>query len=265
MALGLGTAATVVVSTLEQLVRLVLQQRVLPIAGETLAVATGVLVVCLVRGLDRSALWVLLIHALYLAATFGAALITYAYLGRRGVGDPLAQLGPSFGSLLVGAGAAAVVGTLAHAALPAAPRGGARLLLRAVGVAILAGTVVHLVWPTSFFIAISGATRPDDLRSVLLGLPDLLIGPVAGGIYAAQRGAGYIPLLAVGALLAVPSALAQIVLTRGQLATDPGLRGAFAVLFLLLTLRVVAWPLAAAFAHGFLTPRPAAPTVPSDI
>lgn len=261
-ALGIGTAATVVVSTGEQIVRLVAQQRVPALAGETLAAAVAVLVVCLARGLDRSVLAVVVVHALSLAGTFGAALITYAYLGRRAVGDPLAQLGPAYGSLIVGAAVAAAVGTLGRAALPPSPRAdGTPLLPRAVGVAIVAGVVVHLVWPTPLFAAVSGATRPDDVRAVLISLPDLLVGSIAGGVYAAQRGAGYVALLAVGALLAVPSLVAQLALARVQGASDPSVRAAYAVLFLLLAVRIAAWPLAAAFVHGFLTPPESATSV----
>lgn len=264
LALGAGAVVSVAASIAEQLLRIALQQRAAPISVDALAVATGVLVVCLVRGLDRAALWVLLVHAVHLAATFFIALLVYVYLGRRAVGDPLAQLGPSFSGLLAGGGLGATLGYVAHAALPAGRAVHAPLLLRAVGVAVLAGTTVHVVWPSAFFIAASGAVRPDDVRSLALSVPTLFAGAVAGGIYAARRGAGYIALLLVGAFLAVPSLLAQAVLMPAQIARDPSLRASFAVLLLLSGLRIAAWPLAAAFARGFLTPPADAPSVPRD-
>jgi hypothetical protein len=254
VALGAGAATSVAVSIVEQIARIVLQQRPAPIAGDALAVAAGVLVVCSVRGLDRAALWIVLVHAAHLGATFFTALLVYVYLGRRAVGDPLAQLGPTFGAVLVAAAVGATIGAVARAALPAGRASHAPVLLRAIGVAVLAGTIVHVFWPSAFFSAVFGAGRPDDIRSVTISLPDLLAGPIAAGIYAAQRGAGYVGLLVVGVVLALPSAIAQAALMRGQVASDPGLRGTFAVLFMLLGLRIAAWPLAAAFTHGFLTP-----------
>ncbi|MBI2323356.1 MAG: hypothetical protein HYU87_00100 [Chloroflexi bacterium] len=253
-ALGVGAAASVAVSVLQQIARIVLQQRQAPSAGDAVAVAAGVLVVCVVRGLDRAALWIVLVHAVHLAATFFVALLVYVYVGPRAVGDPLANVGPSFGALTVAAALGAAIGTVGRAALPAGRADHAPVLLRAVGVAVVAGTVVHALWPTALLVTAFGGGRPDDVRAVLVSLPDLLAGPITGGIYAARRGAGYVELLVVGALLALPSAIAQIVLARSQLALDPGLRGTFAVLFMLLGVRVAAWPLAAAFAQGFLTP-----------
>lgn len=264
-ALGAGALATVAYSTLEQLARLVLQQRGGPFAGDTLAVAAGVLVICLVRGLDRSALWVVLVHAVHLGATFFVALLTYVYLGRRAVGDPLAQLGPAFTALFVGAAVAAAAGVLVRGAIPASPADRpASPIARAIGLAILAGTVVHVLWPSGFFLAVAGATRADDARTVLISLPDLLVGSIAGGIYAARRGVGYLVLLAIGAILSLPSLLAQVLLLPSQAAADPTLRRAFAVVFLLLAVRIAAWPLARAYVEGFLTPDGPAPTVPND-
>ena len=260
-ALGAGAATSVAVSVIQQIARTVLQQRQAPSAGDAVAVAAGVLVVCVVRGLDRAALWVVLAHAVHLAATFFIALLVYMYLGPRAVGDPLANAGSSFGALLVAAAGGAAVGTLARAALPAGRSDRAPVLLRAIGVAVVAGTVVHALWPTALLTTAFGGGRPDDARAVLVSLPDLLAGPIAGGIYAARRGAGYLELLLVGILLALPSAIAQILLARTQVALEPGLRGTFAVLFMLLAIRVAAWPLAAAFAQGFLTPPASTPTV----
>ena len=260
-ALGAGAAASVTIAVIQQLARLVLQQRQTPSAGDALAVATGVLVACLVRGLDRSALWVVLVHAVHLVATFFTALLVYMYMGPRASGDPLANAGQSFGALLVGAALGAAIGMIARAAIPTGRAHDAPLLLRAIGVAVLAGTIAHVLWPTALLTTAIGGGRPDDVRAVAISLPDLLAGPVAGGIYAAQRGARYAELLVVGILLALPSAIAQLVLARAQLALDPGLRGTFAVLFMLLGMRIAAWPLAAAFAQGFLTPPPSAPTV----
>lgn len=263
-ALGAGAAASVAVSVIQQIGRTVLQQRQSPSAGDAVAVAAGVFVVCLVRGLDRAALWVVLVHAVHLAATFFMALLVYMYMGPRATGDPLANAGSSFGALLVAAASGAAIGTLARGALPPGTTDRAPVLLRAIGVAVVAGTVVHALWPTPLLTTAAGGGRPDDARAVLLSLPDLLAGPIAGGIYAAQRGAGYVALLAVGVLLALPSAIAQLLLARTQIALDPGLRGTFAVLFMLLAIRVAAWPLAAAFAQGFLTPPPTASTVQED-
>ncbi len=254
VALGAGAATSVAVSIVEQIARIVLQQRPGPIAGDATAVAVGVLVVCLVRGLDRAALWVPLVHAVHLAATFFIALLVYVYLGRRAVGDPLAQLGPTFTAVLIAAAAGAAIGTIARTAIPRGEAEHAPLLLRAIGVAVVVGTIVHVFWPSSFFIAVAGSGRPDDVRSVALSLPDLFAGAIAGGIYAARRGAGYVGLLVLGAFLAIPSLIAQAALMPSQVARDPTLRGSFAVLFLLLALRIAAWPLAAAFTHGFLTP-----------
>lgn len=261
-ALGCGAAVSVVLSMIEQILRILLQQRPGPIAGDAIAVAAGVLVVCLVRGLDRAALWVPFVHGVHLAATFFIALLVYMYVGRRAVGDPLAQLGPTFTSVLVAAAIGAALGTIARTTLPPGRAEHAPLLVRAIGVAVVVGTVVHVVWPSQLFIAILGSGRADDVRNIALSLPDLLAGAIAGGIYAAQRGAGYVGLLAVGAFLAAPSLIAQAAIMPSQVARDPTLRGSFAVLLLLIGIRVAAWPLAAAFVQGFLTPSEVGSTLP---
>lgn len=259
--LGVGALASVAASVIQQTAGLLLQQRAAPISGDAMAVMAGVLVVCLVRGLDRTALWIPVVHGVHLAATFFIALLVYVYLGRRAVGDPLAQLGPAFSAVIAGAALGAVIGTIARSALPHGKADHAPLLVRAIGVAVVAGTVVHVFWPSAVFAAVVGG-RADDIRTAAVSLPDLLAGPIAGGIYAAQRGAGYVGLLAVGLILALPSALALPIAARGQ--TDPSLRGTFAVLFMLLGLRIATWPLAAAFVHGFLTPSASAPSVEGD-
>lgn len=251
-ALGGGAAASVAVATVEQVARLAAQQRPVPVSGDAVAVAVGVLVVCLVRGLDRSALWVPLVHAVHLGATFFTALLVYVYLGRRATGDPLAQLVPTFTALALAAATGGALGVLARAALPAGRAAEPSLLLRAIGVAVIAGTVVHALWPSSLFIAVAGGGRPDDIRTVLLSVPDLFAGAIAGGVYAARRGAGYLGLLAAGAFLAVPTLIAQVALVPAQLARDPTARGSVAVIFMLVALRIAAWPLAAAFVHGFM-------------
>lgn len=253
-ALGSGAAASVAIAAVEQAARLASQQRPVPVSGDAVAVAAGVLVVCLVRGLDRSALWVPLVHAVHLGATFFTALLVYVYLGRRATGDPLAQLVPTFTALALAAATGGALGVIARAALPAGRAREPSLLVRAIGVAVIAGTVVHVIWPSSLFIAVAGAGRPDDVRTVLLSVPDLFAGAIAGGVYAARRGAGYLALLAVGAFLAVPTLIAQVALVPAQLARDPTARGSVAVIFMLVALRIAVWPLTAAFVHGFLGP-----------
>lgn len=253
-ALGSGAAVSVAIAAVEQAARLAAQQRPVPVSGDAVAVAAGVLVVCLVRGLDRSALWVPLVHAVHLGATFFIALLVYVYLGRRATGDPLAQLVPTFTALALAAATGGALGVIARGALPAGRAREPSLLVRAIGVAVIAGTVVHALWPSSLFIAVAGAGRPDDVRTVLLSVPDLFAGAIAGGVYAARRGAGYLALLAAGAFLAVPTLIAQVALVPAQLARDPTARGSVAVIFMLVALRIAAWPLAAAFVHGFMGP-----------
>ncbi|MEK6620683.1 MAG: hypothetical protein AABZ26_06905, partial [Chloroflexota bacterium] len=122
-------------------------------------------------------------------------------------------------------------------------------------------------WPTQFFLAAIASGRPADLRDVAVQLPGLLVGPVAAGIYAARNGAGYLSILGIGVALAVPSTVAQLALTRAAVATRPDdelLRASIVVGWFLLGLRVAAWPLAAAFAHGFLTPAEPSPTLHAD-
>lgn len=261
-ALGAGAAVTVAVSTAEQLLRVGLTVRPPAIAGDALAAGVGVAIAVLVRGTDRAAGWVVVVRALSLAGTFTAATLAYAYVGRTGQRDPLAQLVPAFVSLLLGGGGGFVAGTIASALLPRAPRAQrASVLLRSVGAAILAGAIGHLIWPTSFFLAATGATRGDDPRVVLFQLPDLLVGPIAGGIYGARHGAGYLPLMGLGIVLDVPAFVATIGLARAAAA---GLEQPIAVAVLLLALRVAAWPLAAAFANGFLTLPAPPPSVTED-
>lgn len=263
--LGAGAAASVAIAAIDQGARLLTQQRPVPVSGDAVAVTVGVLLVCLARGIDRAALWIPLVHALHLAATFFTALLVYVYLGRRASGDPLAQLVPTFAAVIVAAALGAALAVVARAVVPPGRASDPPLLVRAIGVAVIAGTVVHVLWPSSLFIAVAGAGRPDDLRTVLLSVPDLFAGAVAGGVYAARRGAGYLGLLLVGALLAVPTLIAQLAIMPAQVARDPAMRGSFAVLFMLIALRVAAWPLAAAFVHGFLTAPEAEPTVRRDI
>lgn len=260
LALGSGAIASVAVVTFEQGMRVLLQQRPVPVAGDAIAVAAGVLVFCLVRGLDRRALWIPLVHGVHLAATFFIALLVYVYLGRRGTGDPLAQVVPTFTAIAVAAALGAALGTVGRAALQEGRAAAGPLLVRAVGVAVIVGTVVHALWPSPLLIAVAGAGRPDDIRTVLLSLPDLFAGAIAGGIYAGRRGAGYVGLLLGGAFLAIPALIAQLALMPAQVARDPTARGSFAVLFMLVALRVAAWPLAAAFVHGFMD----APRRPPD-
>lgn len=264
-ALGMGALVSVALASIDQGARLVTQQRPVPVSGDAVAVAVGVLVVCLARGLDRSALWIPVAHAVHLAATFFTALLVYVYLGRRASGDPLAQLVPTFTALIVAAALGAALAVVARAVAPAGRSSTPPLLVRAVGVAVITGTVVHALWPSSLFIAVAGAGRPDDIRTVVLSLPDLLAGAIAGGIYAARRGAGYLGLILVGALLAIPTLIAQLAIMPAQVARDPAVRGSFAVLFMLIALRIAAWPLAAAFAQGFLTPPETEPSVRQDI
>lgn len=266
-ALGVATAVTVAVAAGEQLVRLTLQQRPPALSGEALAAAVGVAVTTFARGAERSSIWVVAVRAAALAGTFASAALTYAYVGRSALRDPLAQAGPAFASLLLGAAAGLAAGVVLAAVVPAAPRARATSrVVRAIGVAIVAGTIVHLFWPTTFFLAVAGIRTPDDLRIAAIELPELLVGPIAAGVYAARRGVGYGTLLAVGALLAVPSALAELSILRGAAeANDPSLRRALGMGVALLVARVAAWPLAAAFVQAFLTPPAGAPSVEADI
>jgi len=263
-ALGVATAVTVAVATGEQLLRVALEQRPPALAGEALAAAVGVAVTTLARGVDRASIWVVAVRAAALAGTFASAALTYAYVGRSALRDPLGQAGPAFASLLLGAAAGLAAGIVLATLVPAAPRArSTSAAVRAIGVAIVAGAIVHLFWPTSFFLAVAGIRTPDDLRIAAIELPELLAGPIAAGVYAARRGVGYGALLAVGVLLAVPSALAEVSILRGAAeANDPSLRRALALGIALLVARIAAWPLAAAFVHGFLTPPSGAPTVP---
>lgn len=258
--LGAGALASVAISIVEQVLRLVLRERPVPVSGEAVAVAVGVLAFCLVRGLDRGALWIPITHAVALAATFFIALLVYVYLGRRATGDPLANLVPAFTAVAVATALGAALGTVARTAVPIGTAAHAPILVRAVGVAVIAGAVVHVVWPSSFFIAVAGAGRIDDVRTVVLSLPDLFAGAIAGGIYAARRDAGYVGLVLVGAFLILPSVIAQAIVAPSQIANDPSLRRAYAVVVLLDGLRIAAWPLAAAFVHGFMSP----PSEPPD-
>jgi hypothetical protein len=264
-ALGAGTLASVAVSSAEQLLRL-LAQRPPQLAGEPLAAAVGLALAVASRGLDRTAIWVVAVRALLVAGTFVALALTYALVQDSRLRDPLAPAGPAFVALLVGAAAGLAIGILARSALPPAPRASEpHLLVRAVGVAIVATATVHFLWPAALVVAASGATRADDLRAVLPQLPEMLAGPIAGGVYAARRGAGYVEVLVLGAILALPIALAIVggASDRSVLGGQ-ALRGSLGVGLFLVGLRVVAWPLAAAFVHGFLTPPQDSRTVSED-
>ena len=133
-------------------------------------------------------------------------------------------------------------------------------LVRAAGIAYVAGTIVALVWPAPFLAQQFGDA---DLVTALLSLPLILAGPLVGGIYAWRAGVDYRSIALLGAYLALPIIVTLIAGTVSGVGVlgDPRfdsvagqLRGTIVLSWFLVALRLAGWPLGAVFAQGFLAP-----------
>jgi hypothetical protein len=138
-------------------------------------------------------------------------------------------------------------------------------LVRAAGIAYVAGTIVALVWPAPFLAQQFGDA---DLVTALLSLPLILAGPLVGGIYASRAGVDYRSIALLGAYLALPIIVTLIAGTVSGVGVlgDPRfdsvagqLRGTIVLSWFLVALRLAGWPLGAVFAQGFLAPETTTP------
>ncbi len=174
-------------------------------------------------------------------------------------------LGTLAGALVLGAGLGAILRTLLPAE-PRAPR--ASPIVRAAGAAFIAGTIANLIWPAQPIASL--ISRTNYLAIALVALPLIIAGPLVGGAYAARRGAALSGIALLALYLTLPPLISTFLRTPVDLNRlgDPRfvaiagqIRTTVAVDWLLVLVRFAAWPLAAAFVLGFLTPPRPAPTL----
>jgi hypothetical protein len=263
-AIGAGVLTNVAVAIVGRLLRLG-NVRFDP-SGESLVV--GVAAAVIVASLGLTARRELVRLALLGLAVHGALVINrflgVAFSGRApGDGSidafqftpiALALLG---GGLVIGIAAGLIFRGLALRLPPWRPP---ERLVRAAGIAYVAGTIVALVWPAPFLAQQFGDT---DLVTALLSLPLILAGPLVGGIYASRAGADYRSIGLLGAYLTLPIMVTLIAGTVSGVGAlgDPRfdsvagqLRGTIVLSWFLVALRLAGWPLGAVFAQGFLAP-----------
>jgi hypothetical protein len=272
-AIGMGVLANVAVAIIGRLLRLA-NVRFDP-SGESLVifVATAVIVASFGlttrRELVRVALLGLAVHAALLINR----VLGVAFNGRTPVDGSINafQFTPLALVLLLGGFVLGIaVGLIFRGFRPRLPpwRPPERLV-RAAGLAYVAGAIVGLIWPAPFLAQMFGDT---DLVTAVLSLPLILAGPLVGGAYASRAGADYRRIALLGAYMTFPVIITLVAGTVSGVGAlgDPRfdsvagqLRGTIVLSWFLVALRLAGWPLGAAFAQGFLSPAPPTRTEPA--
>lgn len=264
-ALGAGTLAYVALALVGLLLRLVGFR--LDLTSESVIVGVAAAVLFVARGADarrelpRLALLGLAAHAALVISRF----LGIAFLGRASDGSVDAFLFTPRAVLLLAIGVVLgiAVGLIAREMQLKLPWRPPERLVRAAGFAFVAGTLVSIVWPGPFVGQLFGDTT---VATAVVLLPWLLAGPVAGGAYAARTGVDYRGIVLLGAYVTLPFFISLVLGTiadvgrLGDPRFDPiagQIRGAIAVSWFLVAVRLAGWPLGAAFAQGFLSPEPA--------
>jgi hypothetical protein len=262
-ALGVGTLAYVAVALLGLLLRLASVR--LDLTSESVIVGVAAAALVAARGADarrdlsRLAVVGLAAHAALVISRF----LGIAFLGRASDGsvDAFLFTPRAVAVLLIGLALGIAVGLIVRGfvrfRLPWQPP---ERLMRAAGFAFVAGTVASIVWPAPFVGQLLGDTT---VVTALVLLPWLLAGPVAGGVHAARAGVDYRGVVLLGAYITLPFLVALVLGTIADVGrlNDPRfdpiagqIRGAIAVSWFLVAVRLAGWPLGAAFAQGFLAP-----------
>lgn len=271
-ALGVATVAVVGLATLEQLILRLTPLRLPPLAAEPLIAGIAIALLYAMHG-TRAALpaaGAAAVAAASILGTYGDLALTFAVLGRTPVlRDPAAQIGAGIFAIALFVVAGAVAGLLVQRWLPDPRPVEAHVLVRAIGVALVVGAAVRLVWPNQFVAAALFPEQRFDARVALVQLPHVLAGPIAGGVYAAFRRARYIGVTVVGLALSAPAMLLQLGFTLA--AADqrvapliPDLRAQAALGWFLIALRIASWPMSMAFVHAFLTRPEGSSTLPAN-
>lgn len=262
-AVGAGTAISVVFAVAFRILR-ALGLRT-DIGGDpvALAVATTIVVASLGMASRRRVIQIALLGLAGPTAVVLSRLLGVAFTGRAPL-DPVSTDAFLFtpralvvlaAALIVGATAGVIVRAYGASVPWRAPE----RLLRAAGVAFITGAIASVVWPAPFFALLLGE---GDLATTLVSLPLVLAGPIAGGIYAMRHGVSYRDLALLATYLALPSLVTLLSGTAAEMGRlrDPRfdsvagqIRATIALAWLLVLLRIAAWPFGAVFAQGFLS------------
>ena len=275
-ALGVGTLAYVALALVGLLLRLANVRLDVTSESVIVGVAAAVLVAALGAAdarsqLGRLALLGLAAHAaLVISRFFGIAFLGHASDGSVDAflftPRALAQLATG---LVLGVAAGLIVRGFQLRPPWQLPWRPSDQLVRAAGFAFVIGIIASVVWPAPFVGQLLGSTT---VANAVVLLPWLLAGPVAGGAYAARAGVDYRGIVLLGAYVTLPFFVSLVLGTIADVGrlSDPRfdpiagqMRGAIAVSWFLVAVRLAGWPLGAAFAQGFLTPEPEARREPA--
>jgi hypothetical protein len=272
-AIGVGALVNVAVAIVGRLLRFA-NVRFDP-SGESLVIGVAAAVIVASVGLAarrelvRLALLGLAVHAALLINR----VLGVAFNGRTpGDGSINAfQFTPLALALLIGAFVLGIAaGLILRGFRPTLPtwRPPERLVC-AAGIAYVVGAIVGLVWPAPFLAQIFGDT---DIATAVLSLPLILAGPLVGGAYASRAGVDYLSIALLGAYMAFPILITLVAGTVSGVGAlgDPRfdsvagqLRVTIVLSWFLVALRLLGWPLGAAFAQGFLSPATPTRTEPA--
>jgi len=267
-AIGVGALTNVAVSIVGRLLRL-LNVRFDP-SGESLIIGVAAAVIVATLGIGarrelvRLALLGLAVHASLVINRF----LGVAFMGRTpddGSRDAFLFTPLALGLLAAGLVLGIAVGLIARGFRPRLPWRPPERLVRAAGFAFVVGTIAGVVWPGPFLAQFLGGA---DLVTVVVSLPLILAGPLAGGAYASRAGVDYRGIAVLGLYVTLPiiiTLVAGTIAGVGRL-SDPRfdpvagqLRGTIVLSWFLVAMRLAGWPLGATFAQGFLAPERSTP------
>ena len=267
-AIGVGALTNVAVSIVGRLLRL-LNVRFDP-SGESLIIGVAAAVIVATLGIGarrelvRLALLGLAVHASLVINRF----LGVAFMGRTpddGSRDAFLFTPLALGLLAAGLVLGIAVGLIARGFRPRLPWRPPERLVRAAGFAFVVGTIAGVVWPGPFLAQFLGGA---DLVTVVVSLPLILAGPLAGGAYASRAGVDYRAIAVLGLYVTLPiiiTLVAGTIAGVGRL-NDPRfdpvagqLRGTIVLSWFLVAMRLAGWPLGATFAQGFLAPERSTP------
>lgn len=267
-AIGVGALTNVAVSIVGRLLRL-LNVRFDP-SGESLIIGVAAAVIVATLGIGarrelvRLALLGLAVHASLVINRF----LGVAFMGRTpddGSRDAFLFTPLALGLLAAGLVLGIAVGLIARGFRPRLPWRPPERLVRAAGFAFVVGTIAGVVWPGPFLAQFLGGA---DLVTVVVSLPLILAGPLAGGAYASRAGVDYREIAVLGLYVTLPiiiTLVAGTIAGVGRL-SDPRfdpvagqLRGTIVLSWFLVAMRLAGWPLGATFAQGFLAPERSTP------
>jgi hypothetical protein len=267
-AIGVGALTNVAVSIVGRLLRL-LNVRFDP-SGESLVIGVAAAVIVATLGIGarrelvRLALLGLAVHASLVINRF----LGVAFMGRTpddGSRDAFLFTPLALGLLAAGLVLGIAVGLIARGFRPRLPWRPPERLVRAAGFAFVVGTIAGVMWPGPFLAQFLGGA---DLVTVVVSLPLILAGPLAGGAHASRAGVDYRAIAVLGLYVTLPiiiTLVAGTIAGVGRL-NDPRfdpvagqLRGTIVLSWFLVAIRLAGWPLGGTFAQGFLAPERSTP------